>query len=84
MKNNELLTLILAELRNRNEIPKPVGLVPPAYVKTFLRNPIECQESLYSHVATRGNMVHQCNKKIEHDLSHSANVNGTVINWYTN
>ena len=84
MKNNELLTLILEQLMKLNGAPKPDVLIPPAYVKTMLRNAGTCRHRLYSYESTRGNEVHKCFRDAGHSGSHNATVYSITVSWYEN
>lgn len=88
MKNNELLTLILEELTKLNGEPKPVGLVPPPFVKTMLTSGLQCEQYLYTRALGHGNLAHRifvrCILPNKHASAlHETNVFGTMINWYS-
>ena len=83
MKNNELLTAILEELQQLNRTPKPVGLVPPTYIKNWLTNSDTCDQALYSYTEARGNVSHRCELNKSHKNVHVTRVYGIAINWYT-
>ena len=82
MKNNELLAAILEELQQLNGTPKPVGLVPPTYIKNLLTNSDTCDETLYSYTEAHRNVIHRCGLNKGHKNAHVTRVYGISIKWY--
>ena len=62
--------------------PKNVGLIPPEYVKDWLKNGDTCDRALYSYTEERGNVVHRCELDKGHKNAHLTRVYGIATNWY--
>ena len=98
MKNNEAILAALdaltiavnANTREHNETleqrygPKPVGLVPPPYIKRTLTGRLLCEQYLYTRSLAHGAVAHRCILPYSHASAlHETGVFGTTINWYS-
>ena len=93
MKNNEVLTQILDELRielrilnqrnaRRDALDKKI-ILNAVYGKPETGNLVTlCQASLYSTVEGHGTMRHKCKLPYKHARAHMTSMYGTEINWY--
>ena len=99
MKNNEAILAALdaltiavnANTREHNETleqrygPKPVGLVPPPYIKRIkLTSGLLCEHFLYTRSLAHGAVAHRCILPNNHASAlHETIVFETTINWYS-
>ena len=99
MKNNEAILAALdaltiavnANTREHNETleqrygPKPVGLVPPPYIKRIkLTSGLLCEHFLYTRSLAHGAVAHRCILPNNHASAlHETSVYGPTVNWYS-
>ena len=90
MKNNEVLTDILDEIRILNQrnarkdaFDKKRNL-NAEYGKPETGNLVTlCQAAIYSTVEGHGTMRHKCKLPYKHAGVHITSMYGTTINWYS-
>ena len=88
MKNNEVLTQILDELRilnqrnTRTDTLDKKRTLNAVYGKPETGNLVTlCQVAIYSKVEGHGNLVHRCKLPNKHAGEHITSMYGTEIKW---
>ena len=89
MKNNEVLTQILDELRILNQRTTKTDtldkkrILNAEYGKAETGNLVTlCQAAIYSTVEGHGNLLHRCKLPYKHAKEHITSMYGIEINWY--